>query len=63
MLCSQLNNMPIVKLPDPNKPYLFFTDASKFCYSGMPMQASTDESNEALIKLLTDKNPLKSVES
>ena len=35
----------------------------KFSYSGMLTQASTDESNEAFIKLLTDKNPVKSVES
>ena len=40
-----------------------FTDASKFYYSGVLTQASTDESNKALIKLLTDKDPLKSVKS
>ena len=61
MLHSGLANTPIVQLPDPNKPYLLFTDASKFCYSGMLIKASTDESNKALIKLLTDKDPLKSV--
>ena len=38
-------------------------DASKFCYSGVLTQASTDESNKALIKLLTDKDPLTSVQS
>ena len=55
--------MPIVQLPDPNKLYLLFMDASKFCYSGMLTQASTDESDEVLIKLLTNKDPLKSVKS
>ena len=55
--------MPIVQLPDPNKPYLLLTDASKNCYSGVLIQASVDESNEALLKLLTDKDPLTSVES
>ena len=38
-------------------------DTIKFCYLGMLTQAFTNESNEALIKLLTDKDPLKSVES
>ena len=38
-------------------------DVSKFCYSGMLTQASTAESNKALIKLLTDKDPLKKVQS
>ena len=38
-------------------------DASKFCYSGVLTQASTDTSNEALIKLLTDKEWLKSGKS
>ena len=55
--------MPIVQLPDPNKPYLLFTDMSRFCYSGVLTQASTDESNEALITLVTDKDPLKSAKS
>ena len=63
MLCSQLANMPKVQLPDPHKLYLLFTDASELCYLGMLMQVSTDELNEALIKLLTQKDPLKSVES
>ena len=63
MLCSRLANTPIVQVPDPNKPYLLFTDKSKFCYSGMLTQASTDKSNKALIKLLTDKDPLTSVQS
>ena len=38
-------------------------DASKFCYSGVLNQASTDEPNKALIKLFTDKDPVKSVKS
>ena len=63
MLCSRLASTPIVQLTNLNKPYLLFTDASKFCYSGMLAQTSTDESNTALLKLLTDKDPLKSVHS
>ena len=63
MLHSRLANTPIVQLPDPNKPYLLFMNASKFCYSGILTQASTDESNKALIKLLTDKDLLKSIQS
>ena len=63
MLCSLLTNMPIAQSPDLNKPYLLFIDASKFCFSGMLTQASTDESDTALIKFLTDKESLKSVES
>ena len=55
--------MPIVQLPDPNKPYLLFTDVSKFCYSSVLTQASTDGSNKALIKLFAEKDPCKSVES
>ena len=55
--------MPITQLPDQNKPYLLFTDASKYCYSGMLTQASMDESNKALVKPLTDKEPFTSVES
>ena len=47
MLCSRLANTPIVQLPDPNKPYVWFTDANQFCYSGMLTQASTDEPNKA----------------
>ena len=35
MLHLRLTNTPIVQLPGPNKPYLLFTDASIFCYSGV----------------------------
>ena len=59
---SKFTNTPIVQWPDPNKPYLLFMDASKYCYSGMLTQASMDESNEALLKLLTDEDPFTSVE-
>ena len=61
MLHSRLANTLIVQLPDLNKPCLLFTDASKFCYSGVLTQASKDESNKAFLKLLTDNGPLKSV--
>ena len=63
MLCSRLANTSLVQLPNPNKPYLLFMDASKFCYSGIHTQASTDKSNKALLKLLTDNYLLKSVHS
>ena len=63
MLCSRVVHTPIVQLPDPNKPYLLFTDESKICYSGLLTQVSINESNKALIELLTDKDLLKSVQS
>ena len=53
-LCLRLTNTAIVQLPDPNKPYLLFTDANKFYYSGVLTQASTADSNKA---------PLTSIES
>ena len=55
--------MPTVKFPDPSKPYLFFTDASKHCYLGVLIQVSMDESNEALETLLTECDPHTSVDS
>ena len=63
MLCSSLANTPIVQLPDPNKPYLLFTDGSKYCYSGVLIQASKNKSNEVLVQILSDNDPLISVES
>ena len=63
MLLSRLANTPIEQLPDPYKPHFLFMDASKFCYSGVLTQASTNESNKASIMLLTDSNPLNSVHS
>ena len=38
-------------------------DASKFCYSGVLIQVSTADSNEAPMKILTSKTPLTSIES
>ena len=63
MLCSRLANTPIVQLPDLNKPYLLFREASKFCYSGVLTQASTENLSQALLKMVTSEVPLKSVES
>ena len=63
MLCLHLANTPIVCLPGPNKPYLLFMDASKYCYSDVLTKASTEESNEALVQLLTGNDPLTSIES
>ena len=63
MLCSQHTNTPKVQLPHPNKLYLLFTDVSKFCYSGVFTQASAEDSNEALLRILTSEDPLKIVES
>ena len=36
---------------------------SKICYSDVLTQASTEDSNEALLRILTTKDPIKSVES
>ena len=57
ILCSRLTYTPRVQLPNPNKPYLLFTDMSKFCYAGVLTQASTDDSNEAFFKILTSEAP------
>ena len=56
MLKLRLTNTPIVQLPNPNKPYLLFMDASKFYYSGVLTQASTAHSNEALMKILISED-------
>ena len=63
MLCSCLANTPIIQFPDPNKLNLLFTDASKYCSSGILTQASMDKSNEILVWLLSNNNPLNTVES
>ena len=63
MLCSQFTNTTIVQLPNPNKPYLLFTDVSKFCYSGMLTQASAEDSTKVLLRICTSEDTLKSVES
>ena len=63
MLCLHLANTLIVQLPDPNKPYLLFTDASKYCYSGVLTQAPTGKSNEALEQVLTKNDSLISIYS
>ena len=59
----RLTNTLIVQLPDPNKPHILFTNASKFCYLDVLSQASTKESNETLMKILTSETPLTSIES
>ena len=58
---SQITHSTITT--DSNQLYLLLTDASKLGYSGVLTQASIDESNKGLIKLLTDNDPLKSVHS
>ena len=63
MLWLRLTNTPIVHSLDINKPYLLFMDASKFCDSGIFTQTSTKQSNEAVIRILTNETPLTSVES
>ena len=63
MLYSHLPNSPIVQLPNPNKPYLLVTDMRKFCYSSVLTQVSTEDSNKALMRILTSEDPLESVES
>ena len=61
ILHFRLANTPIVQVPDPKKPYLLFTDASKFCYSGVLTQASIADSNETPMKILTSEVPFASV--
>ena len=63
MLCLRLANTLIVQLPDTNKPYLLFTNASKFFYSGVLTQALMAKSNDALLQILTNEDPLNSVDS
>ena len=58
-----LVNTPIVQLPDSNRPYLLFTDASKYYYTGVLTQASMEKSNKALVQLPTDDDHFTSVES
>ena len=55
MFHSRLTNTPIAQLADINKPYLLFTVASKFCYSGVHTQAFTEDLNQADLKILTSK--------
>ena len=62
MLWSRLTNTPIVCLPDPSKPYLPFTDASKFFF-GILTQASTKECNEAHKRMITSETSLTTIES
>ena len=38
-LCTE----PILKFPDPQKPYVLFTDASKYTWAGVLMQPYTEE--------------------
>ena len=61
MLCFRLANTQIVQLPDPNKPYLLFTDASKFCFPDVLTQASTADCSETLLKILTSEAPLQAL--
>ena len=63
MLCSNLANTPTVQLLDPSKPYLLFMNVSTYCNSGVLTETSTEESNEALVHLLTGNDPLTSVDS
>ena len=63
MLHSWLTNTPIAQLPNIIKLYLLFTDVSKICYSGVLTQASTEDSNEVLLRIFTSKSPLKGVKS
>ena len=63
MLCSWLANTPIVQLPNPNKSCLLFTDVRKLCYLGVITQVSTEDSNKALLRILTSEDLLESMES
>ena len=63
ILHSWLTNTLVVQLPNPIKPYLLFMDVSKFHSSGVFTRTSIEDLNEALLKILTSEDPLKSVGS
>ena len=41
LLKSELVKMPTLQYPNPNKPYMLFTDASKHSYSGILHEEET----------------------
>ena len=44
-LCTQ----PILKFPDPNKPYVLFKDASKHAWAGVLTQPYTEETESKIV--------------
>ena len=48
MLKTALSSHPILKLPDPDKPYTMYTDASKYAYAGVLTQPYTDPEGDDL---------------
>ena len=52
LLKSELVKMPRLKYPNPNKPFMLFTDASKHSYSGILHQEETPHHPGAEVNLI-----------
>ena len=52
LLKTSLMTDPILTYPDPNLPYVLFTDASKYAWACVLMQEKTHTLEEKEIKLL-----------
>ena len=52
LLKSKLTEKPILVYPDPNRPYILFTDASKYAWSCMLTQEYTHEVNGKKVTIL-----------
>ena len=63
MLCLRLINTTIIQIPDPNKPYLQFTDASKSVIQVSLFYHPLQTAMKYFMKILTSKTPLTSIES
>ena len=52
LMKSLLSHHPILRYPDPNKPYVLFTDASNYAWAGVLTQEfATEINNEHIIQL------------
>ena len=51
MLKDALSTSPILKYPDPNKPYTLFTDASKYAWACVLTQEHEHEKDEKVFKI------------
>ena len=51
MLKDALITSPILKYPDPNKPYTLFTDASKHAWACVPIQEYKHEKDGKVFKI------------
>ena len=54
-LKNALCTKPILKFPDPQKPYILFTDASKYAWAGVLTQPYTEETEG---KVVTTHHPV-----